>query len=449
MKIKINLLLPVLFLSTSYLQSMDNKKFVDPIEQALNILKQKHPNGFFVSINQEEEPQPEHEEKTEKNNVTSNYQELDETHYKMVYESAPEEFKEIIENQKEAIPLINNAFLYGPAGTGKTSLGLAAALILKRPYFILDAANTRTKFVASSPNNFLKKLTPFLENKEKLVIIIDEFTALTNGKNEATGSKEDVMGIWKTLDSCFKALHLFFVLTTNDPSKMPRPLKDRVLNSAIEITTPPSLMLAEVLIQKCKNATICSLDQETENYIKSHPDLSFASYRNVESFLNQILLKIKYQNRSNVQNKSPITKILIDSIIERNKKNLRKLDYFAPDISEQERLHEDNKEFQKKLQDAGFKKQEQLAQEQKEFQLLSLEKQEEFSLGQYNQSAKEEMAQQFSSSVPLVGSFIGSHYRSELRAEELIKSSAKEGAQYKKITEQLSNLTQKKDNNEN
>ncbi len=291
MKTTINLLLPALFLSTAYLPAMDNKKFVDPNQ----------------------------EEKSKTHIVTSNYQELDETHYKMIYESAPEEFKEIVENQNKPVPYMNNVFLYGPAGTGKTSLGLTAALILKRPYFILDAAHI---------NNLLKKLISFLKNKEKVVIIIDEINTLTNG------NREDLIGTWKTLDSCFKAMHLFFVLTANDPSKMPLPLKDRVLYSAVKIITPSPKLLIELLIQKLKNTGL--LNQETENYIKNHPDLSFVSYRNVEGFFNHILLEIKHQNRSNSQSQSPITKILIDSIVERNKKNLKEFGHFAPDISEQE-----------------------------------------------------------------------------------------------------------------
>ncbi len=319
---------------------------------------------------------------------------------------APEDVQGILSCYQDKSSKTNTLFLFGPPGTGKTTLGMAAARFLKRPCVLLDCANTATKYKASGPENLRNVILPLIEESTEYAVILDEVTTLTNGKGDQNDSKESAAGVWKILDRCIKAAHIFFILTTNHITEAPKQLKDRLFHALVKIAAPNNSKFAQALVLYCKKLNI-AMAPDVENYLLTNTMLTFDSFRQAEGFADRLLRKTKYKSKKNGDTQVMLSKECIDLVWHEIEELIKETGYNDPNLSETERLHEDNKNFQREMQKKSFQEQREIVKRQEEFQLLAQERQELYA----NNQSTENMIMQSTSSIPLVGSIIGASAR--------------------------------------
>ncbi len=136
---------------------------------------------------------------------------------------------------------INKILLYGPPGSGKSSLAKAIADYCNFPRQFIIASSLLNQYKNSGQVNFRYIFEPLLKSDEYLAIIFDELTGLTNkhGKknNPDEGTIEQFLGI---LDHCETHKNLLFIATTNEIKKLPPQIKDRFCGSMFKIAMPDS-----------------------------------------------------------------------------------------------------------------------------------------------------------------------------------------------------------------
>lgn len=134
---------------------------------------------------------------------------------------------------------INKLLLYGPPGSGKSSLAKAIADYCNFPRQFINASSLVNQYKNSGQSNFRYIFGPLLTNKKYVAIILDELTGLTNrhGKkdNPDEGVVEQLLGI---LDHCEAHKNVLFIATTNEIKDLPEQLKDRFCGSTFKIEKP-------------------------------------------------------------------------------------------------------------------------------------------------------------------------------------------------------------------
>ena len=130
--------------------------------------------------------------------------------------------------------------LVGPRGSGKSSLALAIAHTLNRPYIFASAAALVNEYKNSAVSIINNLFDPLIESGIQAVVIIDEITAFTkrfNSKN-ADSDPGAVEHLWIKLDSCKNNPALLVIFTANSTDEIPDTIKDRLSASEFFINHP-------------------------------------------------------------------------------------------------------------------------------------------------------------------------------------------------------------------
>lgn len=129
--------------------------------------------------------------------------------------------------------------LVGPQGSGKSSLALAIAAALNRPYVFVSAASLANEYKNSAIRIINDLFDPLIESEIAAVVILDEITAFTKrfaDKNDSDPGA--VEHLWVKLDACKQNPHLLVIFTANSTDAIPDTIKDRLSASKFYISHP-------------------------------------------------------------------------------------------------------------------------------------------------------------------------------------------------------------------
>jgi replication factor C large subunit len=135
----------------------------------------------------------------------------------------PTSIKTIVEwseGWREGMPKKRAILLYGPAGTGKTSVAYALARELNYDYIELNASDTRTHDVINRVVGSASSLSTLNPEYEKKVIILDEVDGI-HGKSDYGGLSALKKWVRLSLQP--------IILIANDPWSLPRDFRSLTL----------------------------------------------------------------------------------------------------------------------------------------------------------------------------------------------------------------------------
>lgn len=130
--------------------------------------------------------------------------------------------------------------LTGPRGSGKSSLALAIAYKLNRPYIFVSAAALANEYKNSAISIINNLFDPIIESQNSAIVIIDEITAFTKRFNAKNGDSDPgaVEHLWIKLDACKNNPGLLVIFTANSTDEIPDTIKDRLSGSEFFIDHP-------------------------------------------------------------------------------------------------------------------------------------------------------------------------------------------------------------------
>jgi ATP-dependent 26S proteasome regulatory subunit len=225
-------------LTIAYLSSIN--------KQTESLLQQQ---GTFPSIMvQGESKQKDKEEKSPKRIITfddiAGYTELKETFAELCYIVTVDNVY-----ARAGVPMPTGFILYGPAGTGKTTLVEAFANEAKLPLHELSIPETFNKYIGESE----KIVSKFL--RQQGVLLIDEFDSI--GKSKDGESHQIYSSITNTIAvelNRYDPDRILFA-TTNEIGNIDKKLKSRRMENIILIDFPNQSDCAEIIDCKLRQAS--------------------------------------------------------------------------------------------------------------------------------------------------------------------------------------------------
>ena len=172
------------------------------------------------------------------------------------YQQLKETFKELcyiitVDNvyARAGVPMPTGFILYGPAGTGKTTLVEAFANEAKLPLHELSIPQTFNKYIGESE----KIVSKFL--RQKGVLLIDEFDSI--GKSKDGDSHQIYSSITNTIAvelNRYDPDRILFA-TTNEIGNIDKKLKSRRMENVILVDFPNEQDCAEIIDCKLRQAS--------------------------------------------------------------------------------------------------------------------------------------------------------------------------------------------------
>lgn len=146
---------------------------------------------------------------------------------------------QIFRNSPHYTDQMTRLLLVGPQGSGKSSLALAIAYKLNRPYLFISAASLANEYKNSAITIINNLFDPIIESEVPAVIILDEITAFTKRFEDKNDSDPGAIEhLWIKLDACKKNPNLLVIFTANNTDKIPDTIKDRLSASEFFISHP-------------------------------------------------------------------------------------------------------------------------------------------------------------------------------------------------------------------
>lgn len=147
-------------------------------------------------------------------------------------ESSPWELQsfifELTNNEASAASQAKEIMLFGPAGSGKSTLGVAIAITLGRiPHFI-KMPKLLDKFQSSGSEHLAEALHYFDTLKQPCVVILDEMGPFIDKYKCKDHDPGIIEGLWTEIDSYASNPNFIFIYTTNELNDCPAPFKSRI-----------------------------------------------------------------------------------------------------------------------------------------------------------------------------------------------------------------------------
>lgn len=152
---------------------------------------------------------------------------------------AYESRKDLIERYYKRT-LARAILLVGPPGTGKSTLAKIIALKINRPFIFIKCSALGNMYQNSGAQNLAWQFEPFLKSDEKVVLILDEVSAITERTDaqQKTEKTNTAMELLSLLDQCSRRNNILVIMTTNSTKDFPEALKSRLSDSTYYIQTP-------------------------------------------------------------------------------------------------------------------------------------------------------------------------------------------------------------------
>jgi len=196
----------------------------------------------------------------------------------LLYAYAPE-YKQAFDKKG----IIRSVLLYGPQGTGKTTLGTMFAQKTKRKVVRINGGLLGNKYVDSEKNRLRKIISDIKNSNEPYVIILDEADALLK-RREKESTDQAFANLFDLLKE--NNSNIFLIWTTNNIEETGKRAGDR-LGPKIEVGLPDKEQRKKIVEQFLKEArsTGVSFDKSLNSDFISKKVASF-SIRKIEELIN-------------------------------------------------------------------------------------------------------------------------------------------------------------------
>lgn len=224
--------------------------------------------------------------------------------------------------------------LVGPQGSGKSSLSLAIAAALNRPYFFLSAASLANEYKNSAITIINNLFDPLIESGIAAVVILDEITAFTKRfANKNDSDPGAVEHLWVKLDACKQNPNILVIFTANTTDTIPDTIKDRLSACEFHINHPDTnarkRILNHYLSEHClfPDAFYNTLALKTKGFSLREINMLIARAKNkalnrtIRSGNNGIYLDLQ---KSDIENALKMLKTSHDAEIKRKNKEYYK-----------------------------------------------------------------------------------------------------------------------------
>ncbi|MDD2646813.1 MAG: AAA family ATPase [Patescibacteria group bacterium] len=233
-------------------------------------------------------------------------------------------------HQEIAVPQIANQFnkllLYGPPGSGKTTIGFYVANKLKKPLSYVKI----TDVISSRLGETMHNIADVFNRTDNAVIFIDEFDAFAknrNDKHDVGELKRIVNSIIQTLD--FNSRNKIIIVATNllesiDPAILRR-FKFKILVD--ELIDGEKERFFDYLIEKnkTKNSKVNIADNDKKFLIDSLDALKINTIDEINDFFDKTLVNNLIENKKEFELTDFVKTLFIEDYLKQPKK-LRKQD---------------------------------------------------------------------------------------------------------------------------
>jgi adenylate kinase family enzyme len=251
-------------------------------------------------------------------------------------ELCPEPLKDLIKGHKKlgqeafnnmlAKHLPRVVVLYGPNGTGKSTLGILIAKKLDYKLVFINSGFLGTMYRQSEEVNLSEEISPLLENGTPCVVVIDEADALV-GKNDDKDNinRNKSAAMAQMMDMLEKNPNFILVWTTNNIDQIDAKFKDRIgICKRIEVKLPNQQQREKIikyLIKEQKETSNDNVKIVCENSFNDFSSIAKNtegfSIRSLEELVSESLLKaitrIPKKNEETLTKNKPITIVLKES----------------------------------------------------------------------------------------------------------------------------------------
>jgi len=124
--------------------------------------------------------------------------------------------------------LPNRILLYGPNGTGKSTLARYLAQQLRRKLIYINAGLLGTEYKNSAQCNLVEAILPYIETQEPCVLLLDEVDALISEGDDHKKDRNRAAAIAQVMDVIEGAPNVFLVWTTNHLDEIAKKFISRI-----------------------------------------------------------------------------------------------------------------------------------------------------------------------------------------------------------------------------
>ena len=174
---------------------------------------------------------------------------LDENIIRIALDNNPA-IKGHLERMAEGRPV--RVLLYGPAGTGKSTLACAMAKKMQeedrannrqeRPILFMNVAMVKNSYQFCVEKKFDELIKPYVDSGKPVIVIIDELDALGGNTPEQFMSHSKALNGWISANA-----KISFIATANYPDRIEETLKNRFNQGFIEVIAPTLECCKQVL----------------------------------------------------------------------------------------------------------------------------------------------------------------------------------------------------------
>lgn len=280
----------------------------------------------------------------------------------LVFKQSPIEAQLIVNHLQDPTFFTANeeyraTFFTGEPGCGKTTMAQAIGYRMKQHgwnYVFISSTSLLRDYRNQTTTQLNKVLQAAVSSSKPTIIVIDELNRLLeNADSKHHDTDTTGADLWMFLDKQRKNPNFFFIGTMNRITKLPKPLKSRVLSDYIEFEMINDIAIQSAFFRECLTPKKSHLDNDiTDKFLTEElQKINLYSFRDIKKTAAAIH-RLQRQTTPPKDGALIIKKETITKTIDQHKQRKEKIQYDFEDETDeqrQERYHKENQSMQQAL----------------------------------------------------------------------------------------------------